>query len=153
VLAPGTPSIAENLKNWFDDPFVQVTSGLAGCPIPEGPIISEEQMHTEAHSRAERGTRCYRSGACRLPNSYLYDKEIIARVRQHVLDDGRFAATSLWVLGQRRWVTLKGCVQTKAQSAALEGLVREVDDVENVVDQLMVGIRGTPKYRVATGRR
>jgi hypothetical protein len=138
---------ADERKNYFDDPFVQVTSGFPACPVPEGPLITESEMRTQAHSRTERGTRCYLSGACRLPNSYRYDKEIVARVRQHILHDGRFGATSVWVLGQRRWVSLKGCVRTRAQAAELARLVREVDEVEAVIDELMVGTAGTPKYR------
>jgi hypothetical protein len=138
---------AEERRNFFGDPFVAVTAGFPGCPTPEGPLITESEMRAEAHSRTERGTRCYLSGACRLPNSYRYDREIIDRVRTHILYDGRFATTSLWVLGQRRWVTLKGCVRTKAQSAALARIVREVDDVEAVFDELMVGNRGRPRYR------
>jgi BON domain len=61
--------------------------------------------------------------------------------------EGRFADASVWVEGQRRWIFLKGCVRNKAQSSALARLVREVDDVEAVVDQLMIGIQGVPKYR------
>jgi osmotically-inducible protein OsmY len=82
-----------------------------------------------------------------LPNSYLYDKDIAARMRQHVLYDGRFTGTSVWVLVQRRSVILQGCVRTKAEAAALGVLAREVDDVESVVDELMIGTRGAPKYR------
>ena len=140
-------AIAEERRNFFGDPFVAVTAGFPGCPVPEGPLMTESEMRAEAHSRTERGTRCYLSGACRLPNSYRYDRDIIERVHAHILYDGRFAATSVWVLGQRRWVTLEGCVRTKAQSAALVRLVREVDDVEAVFDQLMVGNRGRPRYR------
>lgn len=136
-------------ENYFDDPFVQATSGLASCPVPEGPLITESEMRTQAHARAERGTRCYLSGVCRLPNSYAYDKELVARVRQHILYDGRFGDTSVWLLGQRRWIILKGCVHTRAQASALARLVREVDEVEAVVDELMVGTRGEPKYRRA----
>jgi osmotically-inducible protein OsmY len=95
-------------------------------------------MRTEAHGRTERGTRCYESGRCRLPNSYLYDKEIIPRVKKAILADGRFAATSVWAQGQRRWVWLKGCVRSEAQRRALERLVRELDDVESVINQLVV---------------
>lgn len=138
---------AEERRNFFGDPFAAVTAGFPGCPVPEGPLITESQMRAEAHSRSERGTRCYLSGACRLPNSYRYDGDIVERVRAHILYEDRFKATSLWVLGQRRWVTLKGCVRTKAQAAALERLVREVDDVEAVFDELMIGNRGTPRYR------
>jgi len=137
---------AEERRNFFGDPFVAVP-GFPGCPIPEGPLMTESEMRAEAHSRTERGTRCYLSGACRLPNSYRYDRDIVERVRTHILYDGRFAATSVWVLGQRRWVTLEGCVRTKAQSAALVRLVREVEDVEAVFDQLTVGNHGKPRYR------
>ena len=42
-------------------------------------------MRKEAHVRAQHGGSCYRSGRCRLPNSYLYDKEIIPRVRQFIV--------------------------------------------------------------------
>jgi hypothetical protein len=145
LLAPGTAAAAgvatapaEERGNLFGDPFVQVTSGMAGCPTPQGPMITPSEMHAEAHPRAERGTRCYESGRCRLPNSYLYDKEIIPRVQKAILADGRFAATSVWAEGQRRWVTLKGCVRTRAEADALGRLVRGIDDVEAVVDALVV---------------
>jgi osmotically-inducible protein OsmY len=101
-------------------------------------MITQAQMRAEAHARAERGTRCFQAGRCRLPNSYLYDKEIVPRVAKAIVADGRFAGTSIWVEGQRRWVTLKGCVRTRAESVALERLVRRVDDVESVVNQLVV---------------
>ena len=64
-------------------------------------MITEAEMRAEAHVRAERGTRCFQSGRCRLPNSYLYDKEIIPRVKQAILVDGRFSDTSIWVQGRR----------------------------------------------------
>ena len=67
-------------RNWFDDPFVQATSGLPGCPVPDPPLLTEAERQHEEHWRAERGTSCYRSGRCRLPNAYLYDKEIVPRV-------------------------------------------------------------------------
>ena len=37
-----------------------------------------------------------------------------------------------------RWVILKGCVRTDAQKRALAALVRGIDDVEAVVDELAV---------------
>ena len=143
----------EELTNYFNDPFAQITSGLPDCPVPRGPLVTRSEIRTEAHSRAERGTRCYLSGACRLPNSYLYDRDIAARMRQHMLHDGRFARTSVWVLVQRRWVILQGCVRAKAEAAALVVLAREVDDVEAVIDELMIGTRGAPKYRTKPPER
>ncbi|MBW8735554.1 MAG: BON domain-containing protein [Asticcacaulis sp.] len=138
-------------RNWFDDPFIQATHGLPGCPIPDAPLLTEAQMQHETHWRAERGTSCYRSGRCRLPNAYLYDKEIVPRVVKAIDAAGQFADTSVWVEGQRRWVWLKGCVSTKEQAAELERIVRLVDDVEAVIPQLIVGTTmppGIPVYRL-----
>jgi osmotically-inducible protein OsmY len=135
--------------NAFDDPFLQVTHALPGCPVPRGPGFTADEVRKEAHVRAQHGTSCYYSGRCRLPNSYLYDKEIIPRVQQFIRRDGRFDDTSVWVLGERRIVTLMGCVQTKAQAAELEREVLLVDDVMGVINQLGVGAGGKPKYEVA----
>ena len=133
----GGPALGEKRANYFNDPFLQVTRGIADCPVPEGPMIAEAEMRIQAHVRIERGTRCFLSGRCRLPNSYLYDKEIIPRVEKAILADGRFADTSVWAEGQRRWVSLKGCVRSKEQAKALEQLVRQLDDVEAVINQLV----------------
>ena len=122
----------------FNDPFLQVTDAIQACPRQEATRIPASQVQSEAHWRAERGTSCYVSGRCRLPNSYLYDREIVPRVKKAILADGRFARTSIWVEGQRRWVWLKGCVSTMEQIAALEQLVRNIDDVEAVIPQLAV---------------
>lgn len=127
--------------NFFNDPFLQATNGIADCPVPSGPAITRAEMEAQAHSRIERGTRCFQSGRCRLPNSYLYDQEIIPRVKKAILADGRFADTSVWIEGQRRWVWLKGCVRRPQQAKNLEELVRSLDDVEAVIDQLSVKAR------------
>ena len=130
--------LAQARANYFDDPFVQVTGGLADCPVPEGPVLTRAEMLAQSHARAERGTSCYQSGRCRLPNAYLYDKDIVARVQKAVAADGRFADSSVWVEGQRRWVWLKGCVRRQADADALARMVRGLDDVERVIDQLAV---------------
>ncbi len=129
----------EPRQNYFDDPFVQLTHGIANCPTPAGPEITAAQMRSESHSRADRGGSCYRSGRCRLSNSYLYDKEIMPRVQLTVDSDGRFASrSSVWAEGQRRWVWLKGCVRSEKDAAELERIVRDIDDVEAVVNELKV---------------
>ncbi len=115
--ANGQSTPADERRNWFDDPFVAATTGQPGCPAPEPPLLTEEQMRREAHQRAERGTSCYQSGRCRLPNAYLYDREIVPRVVKAIRADGRFANTSVWVEGQRRWVWLKGCVAMRRTEA------------------------------------
>ena len=140
---------AQQRRNAFDDPFLQVTSALPGCPVPRGPGYTEEEVRQEAHVRAQHGTSCYRVGRCRLPNSYLYDKEIIPRVQQYLRMDGRFDDSSVWILGERRLVTLMGCVKTKQQAEQMEKAVLLVDDVMGVVNFLMVGMAGKPKYELA----
>jgi len=131
-----TAQAEEARSNYFNDPFLNVTLAIKDCPVPAGPMLTEAQARAEAHSRIERGTSCYQSGQCRLPNSYLYDQEIIPRVKRAIEADGRFAETSIWIEGQRRFVTLNGCVQTSGQAKELEKLVRRLDDVEGVVNLL-----------------
>jgi hypothetical protein len=138
-------------RNWFEDPFVAATQGLPGCPVPDAPLLTEVEMQHEAHWRAERGTSCFRSGRCRLPNAYLYDKEIVPRVVKSIEAAGGYGNTSIWVEGQRRWIWLKGCVSTPKQAAELERTVRLIDDVEAVIPQLIVGTTmpaGKPVYRL-----
>lgn len=129
---------SEDRLNYFDDPFLQATSGIPDCPVPEGPSITKSQMLAESHYRADRGINCYEAGRCRLPNSHLYDKEIIPRTKKTIEATGRFVVTSVWVEGQRRWVWLKGCVRRQSESEDLKRLVRELGDVESVINQLSV---------------
>jgi hypothetical protein len=138
----------EQRTNVFDDPFVRVTERLAACPVPEGPLYTPAEARAQSHLRVEKGTTCYQWGRCRLPNAYLYDKEIIPRVALFIRRDERFAESSIWILGQRRWVYLKGCVASEAQSRELEREVRLIDDVEAVINELMVGTAGKPPYTV-----
>ena len=144
---PATPA----RTNAFNDPFVQVTAAIAHCPVPEGPLYTEQEVREQQHERTQHGTSCYTSGRCRLPNSYQYDAEIIPRVQKYIQYDPRFADTSVWVLGQRRIVTLKGCVQSVEQGRLLEQSVGLVDDVMGVVNQLYVPgkSQGPVGYRVA----
>ena len=150
TLAMALPALAQDRRNVFDDPFVQLTHGLPGCPVPEGPRLTQDEANAEAHSRAQRGASCYLDGRCRLANSYLYDKEIVPRVEIAVRAAGQFDTdTSVWALGQRRQVWLKGCVTRPEQAKALEALVRRIDDVEGVVVELMVGTQGPSPYKRA----
>lgn len=134
--------------NPFGDPFVQATAAMADCPSASPPRYSEQEIQGLAHERSQRGVSCWLSGRCRLHNAYLYDAEIVPRVRQAIRYDGRFADTSVWVLGQRRHVWLKGCVRTPEQIEQLERLASRIDDVERVQTELMVGTAGLPPYEV-----
>ena len=70
-------------------------------------------------------------------------------MQQSIRMDGRFDDTSVWVLGERRIVTLMGCVRTREQAEQMEKAVLLVDDVMGVVNYLQVGPGGKPKYEVA----
>lgn len=148
-LACATAAPAQERRNAFDDPFLQVTAAMPGCPVPRPPGYTDEEIRKEAHVRAQHGTSCYQAGRCRLPNSYLYDKEIIPRVKQYLQQDGRFDDTSVWVRGERRIVTLLGCVRTWEQAGQMERAVLLVDDVSGVINYLMVGTQAKPKYEPA----
>lgn len=154
VLAAAACGTLVSAQTPTGDPFLPVTASIADCPEPAPPSYDDTadaafQARFEAHARGERGTSCYQSGRCRLPNSYLYDKEIIPRVQRFLRQDTRFADTTVWIAGQRRWVTLQGCVRDRAQARAMVQAVQTVDDVERVVDQLFVPGRGQPPYRLA----
>lgn len=147
AVLSSAPAIAADRTNFFNDPFVQVTRALPSCPVPAGPLFSADEVKAEAHARSQRGVSCYLAGRCRLSNAYLYDREIIARVEKAILADGRFQRSSIWVYGQRRWVWLQGCVNSAEEAAALERLVRNIDDVETVIDELSIGT-AAPRYEM-----
>jgi hypothetical protein len=138
VLPISAIAQVEERANFFNDPFLQVTDAIATCPRQEGPRITIDQMRAQSHGRTERGTSCFQSGRCRLPNAYMYDKEIIPRVKKAILADGHFSETSIWIEGQRRWVWLKGCVKSQEQALSIEQLVSNIDDVEAVINQLSI---------------
>ncbi len=152
ALATPSPAIVqagEPRTNAFGDPFVQATHAIAACPPAEPPLLTAAEVRAQSHLRAEKGTTCHYYGRCRLPNAYLYDQEIVPRVVRFIQLDDRFASSTIWVLGQRRWVYLKGCVSSAEQAVQLEHEVRLIDDVEAVIDELMVGSDGKPPYAVA----
>ncbi len=146
--APGRAADNDVLKNPFHDPVLQITHGMRECPEPEEPLYSEKEYRELAHERSQRGVSCWLAGRCRLPNGYLYDAEIIPRVEIAVNETGRFADTRVWALGQRRRVWLRGCVRTLEQAGEIEAIVRHIDDVEDVQNELMVGSAGAPRYVV-----
>lgn len=152
MLIPAATVLAQQeLLNPFGDPFIQLTSGLPGCPVPSEPVYSQAEFRSLAHERSQRGVSCWLAGRCRLPNAYLYDHEIMPRVNQAVTVSGRFGDTSVWALGERRFIWLKGCVRSDEQARQMEQLVRGLDDVEGVNLELMVGTAGAAPYRTSYG--
>jgi len=136
-------------QNWFDDPFFQVSTGLAACATPEGPFYTTEERRIQTHSRLERGTSCWLAGKCTDSNAYRYDKPLAPKVRAALLAVRGMRSGSVWVMVQRRWVYLQGCVPNAALAKKLERAARAVPDVETVVPDLMIGTRGKPPYPVA----
>lgn len=148
AVVASAPVVAQQATNAFDDPFLRATSAIAQCPVPAGPLYTPEQVREQAHVRAQSGTSCYHSGRCRLPNAFLYDKELAPRVVQFLNRDDRLADSSVWVTLRQRHVILQGCVRSKDQAEAMERAVGLIDDVVGVVPQLSLPGEA-PKYPVA----
>jgi len=121
------------------DPFAQATHGSAACPDVKPPYVTLERMHIIAHERAERGTTCALEGRCEPGGAYKRDPEINERVRAAVAAEGRFADTSIWVTTTRKFVTLQGCIHSKAERRALVAFVARQPGVERVLDELAIG--------------
>lgn len=136
-------------KNWFDDPFFQVSAGAPGCPVPEGPLYTEEERRSQMHARLERGTSCWLEGRCSDSNAYRYDKVLAPRLQTALAAVPGVKRASVWAVVQRRWVYLQGCVPSRALAQRLKQAARAVPDLEFVVDDLMIGTRGKPPYAVA----
>lgn len=139
ALATGVWAAADTtLKNWFNDPFIQVRNAIPACPPPLGPMTTADEARKESHWRAERGTSCWLAGQCSKPNSYAYDAGIAKSVAAHFATDPAFARSSLWLTVQRRFVWVEGCADDPSITAgALEAFVRAEPDVERVIVNLM----------------
>lgn len=138
---------APERRNWFNDPFERATDGLPGCPVPDGPLLTEAEQRREAHHRVERGTSCWLAGQCDEPNAYKHDPEINAAAAAALRADRRLHDTSLWVTTQRKFVFVQGCVRTRAQTKKIERDVRADPRVEYVGTDVLIGARGRPPYR------
>lgn len=136
----------EARRNWFGDPWFQVSSEIAACPEPLGPFITESEALRESHHRAERGTRCHLEGRCRHPSSYDYDKEIAANIKAKA-DTFSPRPSTLWVLVQGRRVWIHGCVPEGYRRGRLEKALRAIPDVELATEEVRIGGRGEVPYR------
>jgi hypothetical protein len=134
---------AEELRNWFDDPFFQISSAIPGCPVPAGPFVTEAERRAEAHLRAEKGTTCWLAGQCDRPSAYLYDRDIAAAFKAAIAERNPFADTSLWVTVQGRVVYIEGCVRKKSLARELEAFARALPHVQ----QASALVRSRPSER------
>jgi len=141
----GGSAQAQQARTYQLDPFTQATSGYPGCPEAKPPILTEQEMRVSAHERAERGTSCCLAGTCECGGAYKRDPEINERVAAAIRANPQLANTSVWVTTTRKFVTLSGCVRSKAQKTALERLAKGQSDVAIVWNETTVGTKPPPK--------
>jgi hypothetical protein len=134
-------------KNWYNDPFFALSTAVNACPLPLGPLMTKAEAEDDAHYRVERGTSCWLAHKCSKPNSYLYDADIAAAIRQQFQGDALLAGTSLWITVQRRFVYAEGCVPAVFDRAALQRRLEAIPDVEQVFVHVMADPRAAPPYR------
>jgi hypothetical protein len=134
------------VRNWFDDPFFQISSAIVGCPLPAGPFVSESERRVQMHHRAERGTTCWLAGQCERPNSYAYDADIAAAFEAAMRRDNPFADTTLWVTVQGRVVTIEGCTVREAQAAELEAFAGALPYVQRAIAIVRTNPAARPPY-------
>ena len=115
---------AQTSQSYLLDPFAQATAGDERCPAAKPPILDEQQMRSQAHSRAERGTSCCLAGTCECGGPYKHDAEINDRVVDAIRVNKRFRDTAVWVTTTRGFVSLRGCVRNPAQKNALAQVVK-----------------------------
>ena len=151
MSAAAQAQAAPERRNFFGDPFFQVSHDIAQCPMPAGPFITEEERRVQAHHRAERGTTCWLAGTCDRPNDYAYDATIAERVKAAVATSPLLARTTLWVTVQGRIVFIEGCAAEESVGLPLESLVRALPDVRQAVSNVYVGAPlAKPTYKLLT---
>ena len=129
----------ETSQSYLLDPFAQATSGYEGCPPTKPPVLDEQQMRSQAHSRAERGTSCCLAGTCECGGPYKHDAEINDRVVEAIRAEKRFRDTTVWVTTTRGFVSLQGCVRSPAQKNALGRAVKRQAGVALVWNEVAAG--------------
>jgi len=139
---------AEELRNWFDDPFFQISSSLPDCPLPAGPFVSEADKRVQAHRRAEKGTTCWLAGECERPNAYAYDRDIAEAFRKAVSNPDRLAGTTLWVTVQGRVLYIEGCALQNSSVVAVEALARSLPHVQQAIAIVRTDPTARPPYKL-----
>lgn len=136
--------------NRGNDPFFQISQAVPGCPVPLGPFETEAEWLGEGHYRVERGNSCWWEGRCRLSNSYRYDKEIAESVKRRLVNIERLThwktSTTLWLMLQRRFVYVQGCVAPGFDKRAFLAELAKTADVERVIDETMSDPTAPPPY-------
>jgi hypothetical protein len=137
--------------NRGNDPFFQISQAVPGCPMPLGPLETEAEWLGESHYRIERGNSCWWEGRCRLPNGYLYDKEIVESVNRRLANIERAthwkSSTTLWLMLQRRFIYVQGCVAPGFDKRTFLAELAKTADVERVVDETTSDPKALPPYK------
>lgn len=139
ALATAVPAVADGARvNHGKDPFFQISRAIPACPTPLGPLETEQEWLGESHYRIERGNSCWWEGRCRLPNGYLYDKEIEEAVQRRLSNIESAThwheQTTLWLTLQRRFIYVQGCVAPGFDKHAFLSELAKTADVERVLD-------------------
>ena len=148
VVATTHALAGEEVQNWFNDPFFQVSASIADCPLPAGPFVSESDRRVQAHRRAEKGTTCWLAKECERPNAYAYDQEIASAFQAAVHDQKLFADTTLWVTVQGRVVYIEGCATRESVVGELEAFTRELPHVQQALAIVRTNPTARPPYRL-----
>lgn len=137
--------------NRGDDPFFSISTAVPGCPVPLGPLETDAEWLAEGHYRIERGNSCWWEGRCRLPNSYLYDKEIAEAVKRRLtnIDPATHwkTRTTLWLMLQRRFIYVQGCIAPDFDKQTFLSELGKTADVERVIDETIARPQGIVPYR------
>lgn len=152
AMSPSAAQLSEELRNWFDDPFFQISSAIPGCPVPAGPFVTEAERRAEAHLRAEKGTTCWLAGKCERPSAYLYDRDIADAFQAAIAVHNPFADTSLWVTVQGRVVYIEGCGSRKSLARELEAFARALPHVQQAAAHVRVSPSQRAPYRLRSAR-
>ena len=138
----------DELQNWFNDPFFQVSAFVANCPMPAGPFVTETDRRVQAHRRAEKGTTCWLAKECERPNAYAYDQEIASTFQAAVRERSQFPNTTLWVTVQGRVVYIEGCATQESAATELEALARALPHVQQAIAIVRTDPSAPPPYKL-----
>lgn len=149
TVAPASASVSVSAerRNWYNDPFIELSNAFPGCPVPLGPLITHAQMETDAHYRVEQGTSCWLAHECSKPNSYLYDAPIADAARLRFSGDPVLNGTSLWLTIQRRFIYAEGCADASFDRVAFQRRLEALPDVQHVYLRITGDPRGRPPYK------
>ncbi len=150
VLAASMAAAADDdaPRNWFNDPFFQVTDAIPNCPLPAGPLLTETERRVQAHHRAERGTCCWLNGDCEQASAYAHDSQIADSLRARWQAASFMTDASLWITVQHGVVFVEGCVPPRESPAQIEAFVKATPQVQHAVVVVQSDPKAKPAYKV-----